>query len=190
MEKRSLRDGDVRSSLAAWLAESHAHECARVLHELKVPRPSARIDIALVNGELTGYEIKSDVDSLSRLRSQIPACARVFDRAYLVTTGRHLRSSLKAIPFWWGIAIACQDNRGVFISQIRSSQLNTNWCVKSSLHMLTKLELKNISLALCGSQLPLSAKREALVEHLAASCDPQAIRANINEALRGRSDVA
>ena len=57
----------------------------------------------MVNGEFSGFEIKSDVDSLQRLPGQIAAFASVFDRVSLVTTDRHLADVKKVIPSWWGI---------------------------------------------------------------------------------------
>lgn len=188
MAGRALRDVDMRQSLAGWLAATHDSDEARILHEVKIPRPSARIDLALVNGELTSYEIKSDVDSLSRLQSQIPACNRVFDKAYIVVTGRHIRVCLKKIPSWWGIIVACEHSGGVFVSEIRQSKLNTDWCIKSSLHILTKPELRRISLALCGPPIPSSLKHIDLVDRIATHCDPYFIRKSINEMLKDRSN--
>ena len=187
MERRELRDVDVRQSLAGWLEENHACDQARILHELKVPRPSARVDVALVNGELVSFEIKSDVDSLSRLTSQIPACNSVFDRAYIVTTGRHIKSCLAKIPSWWGIVIACETQKGVFVSEIRKSKINTEWCVRSSLHILTKAELCKIALALCDQAIISSARRDNVVERIASSCDTYFVRKAINEMLKQRS---
>lgn len=59
-----LRDGCIRAPLINWLRALHPEDgSTELLQEFKMPRPSARIDLALVNGELAGFEIKSDADS-------------------------------------------------------------------------------------------------------------------------------
>lgn len=47
---------------------------------------SSRIDVVILNGTSTAYEIKSKYDSLDRLDTQLADYARVFDRIFLVTT--------------------------------------------------------------------------------------------------------
>src|SRR5437868_3972985 len=65
-----LRDSDIRPTL---LRELQAHfsdpEHNLILQEFGCN--AARIDLAVVNGALHGFEIKSDCDSLERLDSQI-----------------------------------------------------------------------------------------------------------------------
>lgn len=184
---RLLRDTDMREALAEWLVANHVSSEARILHEFKIPRPSARIDIALINGELTSFEIKSDVDSLSRLKSQIPACNRVFDRSYIVITGKHIRSCLKKVPPWWGIIIACEHKGDVFVSKIRQSGLNTEWCINSSLHLLTKTELLAISTKLCNKPRPQSLRHNDLVNDISSHYDPYLVRKKIRTTLKARS---
>lgn len=186
MEKRSLRDADVRQSLSEWLVCGHADPQTRVLHELKVPRPSARIDVALVNGELTSYEIKSDVDSLSRLGTQISACNRVFDKAYVVTTGRHVKRCMDKIPPWWGIVLACEDSRGVFVSEIRKSKANPERCIKSSLYILTKTELSDIFWNLYEHRPKHGLRHAQIVDLISRHCDPGLVRIQINNSLKLR----
>lgn len=74
-----------------------------VLDELGVRHGSARIDVAVVNGLLHGYEIKTERDSLRRLPNQLRAYNEVFDRATLVVGTRHLVRAEAMLPDWWGI---------------------------------------------------------------------------------------
>jgi hypothetical protein len=107
------------------------------MHELDLPRPSARVDVAVVNGEFAGFEIKSDVDSLRRLPGQIAAFAGVFDRVSLVTTDRHLTEAKKVVPAWWGIVYT---RRGK-IDYDRYPDLNPHVRPDSLLWLLKKVEL-------------------------------------------------
>jgi hypothetical protein len=108
-----MRDRDVRRALLAHLEEMHAGDSnTRVVEEMGVWCGSARIDIAVINGELTGFELKSARDTLERLHSQAEIYNLVFDRVCLVATDKHLRKASELIPGWWGTYSATQDVSG------------------------------------------------------------------------------
>lgn len=80
-----LRDLDIRRALRALLAEGHAGEPgARVVDELGIRQGSARVDLAVINGSINGFEIKSDADRLDRLGRQRDAYGTVLDTVTLV----------------------------------------------------------------------------------------------------------
>lgn len=56
---------------------------------------SFRADVALANGRLVGFEIKSEKDSLKRWPSQMSAYTNVFDEVWLCTHAKHLECALK-----------------------------------------------------------------------------------------------
>jgi hypothetical protein len=144
-EPAPLRDPHIREPLHRWLLAAHA-DCpdTHILHELKIPRPSARIDIAVVNGELCGFEIKSDVDSLARLTRQERAFSAVFDRVSMVITPRHLLLTQAAIPNWWGIVVARPCSIGASFTTEREAHPNPNRDTEALLHMLCRRELIGI----------------------------------------------
>lgn len=99
-----LSDADIRPALRSWLTAKHACEADTVyLEELGICQGQARLDVAVVNGKLHGYEIKSDRDSLRRLINQAIIYNRVVDRATLVAGERHLSKALGLLPDWWGV---------------------------------------------------------------------------------------
>lgn len=99
-----LSDTDIRPALKAHLLALHMHDAGSVLlDELGICRGQVRIDLAVVNGLLHGFEIKSDRDSLRRLAGQADIYSKVFDRTTLVVGERHLDEALKIIPLWWGV---------------------------------------------------------------------------------------
>ncbi|WP_283807951.1 DUF2130 domain-containing protein [Bradyrhizobium macuxiense] len=70
------RDRDVRQALhRKVLKERHGDADTLVLDELGLRHGTCRVDIAVVNGYLHDYEIKSDADTLvaAKLRRSIPA---------------------------------------------------------------------------------------------------------------------
>jgi hypothetical protein len=61
----------------------HSLRTTRMLSELRVG--ASKADVVLVNGTTTVYEIKTALDSLDRLASQLAAYCAVFDKVYVVT---------------------------------------------------------------------------------------------------------
>ncbi len=97
-------DAEIRSALRSSLLAKHAADTDTVIiDELGLCRGKVRVDVAVVNGMLHGYEIKSDRDSLRRLSSQVDFYGKVLDQATLVVGERHLAKALEIVPAWWGI---------------------------------------------------------------------------------------
>src|SRR5436309_5269309 len=106
-------DVQIRTALKSKLLVRHKNDSdTMIIEELGVHHVALRIDLAVVNGELHGFELKSDRDTLSRLREQAKAYASVFDRVTLVLGKRHVRRALEMIPDWWGITVVTGALRG------------------------------------------------------------------------------
>jgi hypothetical protein len=102
-----MRDQEIRRQLRHRLENEFGNDpTALILDELGVCCGRVRADMAVVNGELKGFEIKSDQDTLLRLRSQAALYCRVFDTISIVVAAKHLEKARKIVPAWWGILIA------------------------------------------------------------------------------------
>lgn len=86
---------------------------SRVLDELAVGYDEARVDVAVINGALHGYEIKSDSDTLERLPHQIKAYCQALDYVTLVASPRHLEKASIMVPEWWGLVSAQSIRNGL-----------------------------------------------------------------------------
>ncbi len=119
-------DTIIRKALLERLSKEYAANPEyRVIPELGLWHGAARIDVAVVNGVLHGFEIKSDRDTLARLPEQREAYNSVFDQVTLVVGSRHFVEAFKMVPEWWGIQIAHIGKDGsVFFNQIRESRSN------------------------------------------------------------------
>jgi hypothetical protein len=105
-EHKVRKDADIRSDLVAWLLAAHQEDAdVRICHEFKVRSRSARADLVLLNGEMAGFEIKSDVDTVARLSKQITAFASVMDKVHVVATQKNIDKVKKIAPDWCGIII-------------------------------------------------------------------------------------
>ena len=108
-----MNDYQLRLELKRKVLARHAKDPnTRIVEELGIRHGSARVDIAVVNGLIHGYELKSDKDNLKRLAHQIIIYNSVLDKITLVTGHRHANGAINLVPAWWGIKIAKLTSRG------------------------------------------------------------------------------
>lgn len=159
MTKRQhlLCDADIRPALLAQLSKKHSHEPSTVfVEELGFCRGQARIDVAMVNGHLHGYEIKSDRDSLRRLSGQIDIYNAVLDRATLVVGERHLPQALEIIPSWWSVVLTQAGSTGPRFRPLRRGRKNPGRDSRSLVELLwlddaiAMLEERNVARGVRG----------------------------------------
>lgn len=132
----------VRASVKAYLIASHVNEDAVVVEELPAHRGAVRLDLAVVNGRLSGIEIKSDCDHLGRLGRQAELFSLAADRMTLVVGESHRDAAMAMIPDWWAITLATlRDDGCVRLRTIRKGRLNrtTNPC--ALVHLLEREEM-------------------------------------------------
>src|SRR5665213_2389844 len=112
-----MRDIDVRIEVRRMLSMKHAGDPdTRIVEEMGVWSGSVRIDLAVINGELNGYELKSDRDTLERLPLQVELYSKVFDHLTLVVGKRHAKKARAQLPPWWGIFVAEETVNGVTLT--------------------------------------------------------------------------
>ncbi|MEP7235533.1 MAG: sce7726 family protein [Ignavibacteriota bacterium] len=120
-----MNDSEIRNVLLLDLGKSHGND-TKIVNELGICQGVARIDIAMINGSLSGFEIKSEKDTLSRLPRQISFYNKVFDFITIVTTDTHLAGVRQLIPHWWGISVAAKENEVIKITTLKECDLNEN----------------------------------------------------------------
>lgn len=99
---------------------------AMIVEELGITHGAARIDIAIINGEIHGYELKSDLDTLDRLPEQMRIYNSVLDKVTLVVGKKHLFEAINIVPEWWGIIIAkiANSSKKIAFYEIREADEN------------------------------------------------------------------
>src|SRR3989442_10676852 len=90
-----------------------------IVEELGIQHGLSRIDLAVVNGELHGFELKRDRDTLARLPEQTETYGRVLDRGTLVIGERHLRRAVEIVPERCGLTVARVDAPEVHFSDLK-----------------------------------------------------------------------
>ena len=100
-----MGEHEIRRALLDDIASLHLDDTL-VVEEMGLDQRAIRVDVAVVNGVLGGFEIKSDWDTLERLPAQRDTYNAVFDEITIVTGRRHLDKAMPLIPEWWGVIVA------------------------------------------------------------------------------------
>lgn len=179
-----LGDADIRLALRARLVARHAREAGTVvIEELGLCRGQVRIDLAVVNGQLHGYEIKSDRDSLSRLDRQVAMYSNVLDRATLVVGDRHLAEALQLVPEWWGVLHSRPSPKGPRFKTLRRGCKNPQRNPRSLVellwleHALALLAQRNAARGVRGK--PRRVVWNRICEHFSVDEIAAAVRAHL-----------
>ena len=115
------KDRDVRSLLKQHLAATHGPATV-LLDELGLCQGDVRVDVAAINGELSGFEIKSPADSLARWPKQRRVYSKVVDRAWLVAPEKTLEAA--NAPEWWGQIRIVETDHQLGLRVVREAGLN------------------------------------------------------------------
>ncbi len=183
-----MTDADIRPALRRRLLAPHSGDADTVLlEELGLCRGLVRVDLALVNGSIHGYEIKSDRDSLRRLKGQVGVYSKVLDRATLVATPRHLDEATAIIPDWWGILRADPGKRGPRLLSVRRPRRNPERDPRT----LVELLWQDASLALLqehGAARGVRGKPRRFVwDRICTTLDLETIAAAVRTQLKARA---
>ena len=185
-----MNDPQIRSSFhRKKLRRHHATPDTLVVDELGLKHGKFRADIAVINGHLIGYEIKSDDDSLHRLAQQVEAYNAVFDRATAVVGGRHLGGVKKLTPWWWGIMVAMEGQRGaIHFETIRRAALNPSADDFAVAQLLWRAEAEEELVKQGFSGRILRQNRSVLYREIIHVLGPRELRNVVRERLKSRTD--
>jgi hypothetical protein len=178
------RDRDVRTLLKRHLAEFHASTPTLILDELGLCEGDVRVDVAMVNDELSGFEIKSPADSLARWPKQRRVYSKVLDRAWLVATEKSLDAA-KA-PAWWGLVRVVETADRLGIRVLRDAKPNPSPDALAIAQLLWQAEALGV-LERRGLARGVRSKRRAFAwQRIVESLTLDEIRSEVRLALRAR----
>lgn len=187
---KSVTDSKIREYLhRKILRRHHSADDTLIVNELGLKYGSCRADIAVINGRLKGYEIKSDKDSLYRLKRQIGVYNAVFDSITIVVGPRHGPKIRHRIPRHWGILIATAGNRGAINFEVRRKpRVNNRVQAYSVAQLLWKKEAVALLNAIGVSRGILRLSRTELCRLLARNMPIRMLKQSVRERLRQRPD--
>lgn len=185
-----MRDADIRLSLKQHLAAKFGKDPSTlIVDEFSLCCGRVRADIAVINGEMKGFEIKSDSDSLRRLSTQLAFYGKVFDTATLVVGPRHLAKAIELVPPWWGILLASEDPlAAIKLERVRVEGRNPQVDPQALAQLLwrdevlTHLRLHNLHRGL------LRKPRKFIWEQFVKNCTAEELQGIVRSQLKSRKN--
>lgn len=104
------------------LLSRHSENNSNILSEFRVGKCKA--DIVIINGTSTAYEIKSDFDSYNRLENQLTTYSQVFDKIFVVTSGKQITKLKPILPDHIGMIALTDQETLVTEKEAKSNKHN------------------------------------------------------------------
>jgi hypothetical protein len=185
-----MNDPEIRQAFHnIVLRNYHEDSDTLVVDELGLEEGKCRADIAVVNGNLDGYEIKSGADSLTRLNQQVISYNAVFDHSSIILEEKHLADASQKLPVWWGIILVSENmHEELMFETIKPPLMNpivNNYAVAQ---LLWREEAQEIlfNLGIRGSRL--RQKRSILYSDIIEIIDSVGLRCIVREYLKKRQN--
>ncbi len=177
-----MRDQDIRTILHSYLTEQNKDTI--IVDELNVKNGLARVDIAVINGSIHGYEIKSEVDTLNRLKNQIEHYNSSLEKVSIAINSVHKEKVFDIVPEWWGIL---EVNNYSEISEKRQPKENPDLEVSNFLLYLWKDELIKI-LVNNNVSYKKSSNRQTLIDTMTKNVDKDKLLHEVRQSLKSRKN--
>ena len=180
-------DARIRPALIGWLRRRHPRTSNPVLvQELGLCKGAVRVDVLVVTNSIEGYEIKSDQDTLFRLKNQVEVYSKVLDRASIVVGPKHAAHINEHIPEWWGLLTATPGPRAQTIERIRKARRNPNVDPRSLVQLLWRDEALAFLQERSAARGVRTKNRDAVWDRVCQSYTTPEIAARVRQCLRSR----
>lgn len=180
-----MREAEVMTALKERLSSLHGPDTL-ILPELGLCQSEARVDLAVVNSQFVGWEVKTAKDTLARLPRQEAVYSRVFDRMWLAVDVKHLNGAAALVPGWWGICTIESVGQSYRFERVRAAGRNHEVDLLSLVHLLWRdevlAELADLGLADGLARSP----RRVLWAELAGAAPRLVTAAGLRRRVRGR----
>lgn len=185
-----MREGDVRHLLYCTEIKERLKISAkaRVVDEFQILRGQGRIDVALIDDALHGYEIKSASDTLERLPSQQAIYGKVFERITLVADERHVKEAVSMVPKHWGLIVVGMKNGKPYADTLWPAMRNQNIDKLALAQLLWRAEVLELMEYFDLTSGLKSANRKTLWRHISNNLTLEQIKAFVCFKLRTRKD--
>lgn len=182
-----LKDNDIREVLLSELFCQYANiNDAKIVNEMGVLHGQSRVDIAVINGIIHGYEIKSESDTLNRLPNQINDYNQVFDRMTIVVQRNYLEKVKEMVPNWWGIILVTKSKGNVNLRQLRKGRTNSKVDALALCRLLWRDEALDILKEKGLHKGYLSKPRSDIYKRLCDSIEIEQLKIMVNQQLKKR----
>ncbi|MDE0128650.1 MAG: sce7726 family protein [Gammaproteobacteria bacterium] len=179
---RTTSEAEIRTALHRNRLRYHRSQPdTLIVNELGLAHALGRVDVAVVNGLIHGYEIKSSRDNLARLENQLSIYEKSLQKLTIVSDSKHLPRVLVGVPDWCGVIEAKKGPRGgIRFRPQQSARLNPDVDPFMLAHLLWKREVEQLLLGIGYSPSELRHPRKRLYEML---CEVYSLR-QLTKAIR------
>jgi hypothetical protein len=179
----------IRRAAVDRIESRFSNDDSVLIHELGTHYGASRIDIALVNGALRGYEIKSSADRLDRLPQQVDRFGEVFNYLTLVVAEKWFDRASVLIPDWWGLIEAGgEETAHATLRERRRPRRNPDQNPHVLAALLWRPELLDVLKSIDASAGVRSATRPVLAERLVESVSRRRLGDIVRSKIKGRRD--
>ena len=150
-----------------------------VVYEMNVNK--SRTDLCKVNGHSTVYEIKTDLDSVSRLEKQLDDYASVFEEIFLICSQKRYERLANKLPVHVGVYVYWINKSGkVKFMLTKKAQRHTGLNAEKQLESLTFHELLKVF------PVKESSDKDTAIRSILHSYPNKAINAGFKDCLKKR----
>lgn len=184
---RVMGDAEIRKVLLGRLMREYGNDVdTLIIEELGLCQGDARIDLAVINGIIHGYEIKSERDTLERLPLQEKFYNKTLDKVSIIAGQKHIKKISRVVPKWWGIYEAVYEFGKLKINKVCSPQDNPNIDPNAIVQLLWKNEALEI-LKEIGFYKGMSNKTRTIIwNHLVSSLSIDEMKRAVRQKLKSR----
>lgn len=129
-----IRHHKGETTLKAKLVDKFIKSKVTAAFEIRVNK--SRADFLTINGDSKSFEIKSELDNLTKLAKQVSDYEKVFDFNYVVIDQRHYVKAMEIIPERYGIMVMGKDK----LIENRIGKRNNRHDVFRQLELFSKKE--------------------------------------------------
>ncbi|MDT9719648.1 sce7726 family protein [Paenibacillus sp. ClWae2A] len=182
-----LRDPEIREVLIERLLQEHSNSSETlIINEMSVSQGLSRVDVAVLNGIMQGYEIKSESDKLIRLPLQANEYNKVFERMTIVTAENYLEGVKKIIPSWWGI-IKVSNKKGIpTLRTVKKGRVNPSLDSLALAQLLWRDEAIDLLKKRGLEKGILSKPKREIYQRIAESIKAEELKIEVNQFLKSR----
>jgi hypothetical protein len=181
-------DLEIRGALhSRCLRRARRDPNTLVVEELGLAHSKRRIDVAVINGSIHGYEIKSDRDNLKRFPEQLHIYRTSLQKLTIVTSSKHVSGLMQILPSWCGVKVATRARRGgVVFEDLQRPASNPDADRVMVAHLLWRDEVVRLLTSLGCKPSELRMPRKELYRLLADKMEMNEITTSIRTAMAGR----
>jgi hypothetical protein len=152
------------------LLGKHSLRTASVLTEFRAGE--CKVDLVILNGSATAYEVKSERDSLLRLERQMAAYSKVFARVYVIAADCHMEEIIASVPANIGIM---RLNSRHNISMLREAADRPDRTSPETIFESIRTEEARMILLSLGHRMPVVPNTELsfMLRNLFVNLDPR-----------------